>query len=253
MCGIIGFVGRVQEGQWGQTYSLLRHLFIAAEHRGRDATGLVAVTDPSGGKRAGKVVVAKEPVEASRFVETDPAFLNLRRRRCSACVGHVRLATHGDPLDPRNNHPHVGRHLSLVHNGIVSNHRELADRHALRLKSQCDSECLLRIVEASDHPALGLDRCLREVKGSMAVALIDPRESLVWVARNTGRPLWLAKMRKDRRYFFASTASILLSAFRRVLGPHAAGRLDYLAPVAEGSPLALSPSGRLIAPLLDQV
>lgn len=251
MCGIIGFVGTVREGRWRQTHSILRELFIAAEHRGRDATGFIAMTDPLNRAARRRFVVAKQPISAGRFVRSDPTFLRLRRRRCWGLVGHVRLATHGEPSDPLNNHPHIGRHLALVHNGIAANFLELADRHSLKLQSACDSEVLLRITEASPHPALGLDRCLRDIRGSMAVAVFDRKESLVWLARNSGRPLWLAKLREDNRWFFASTASILTSAFRRALGPQEASDFDYLAPVPESTALALSPDGRVVAPLFD--
>ena len=47
---------------------------------------------------------------------------------------------------------------------------------SLRLRSECDSEVLLRLVEASEHPAAGLELCLRETRGSMAVALYLPSQ-----------------------------------------------------------------------------
>ena len=48
---------------------------------------------------------------------------------------------HGSPSENRNNHPHIGTDgLFLVHNGIVSNHREVADKFALHIESDCDSE-----------------------------------------------------------------------------------------------------------------
>ena len=43
MCGIIGFVGEVPEGKWIETYDILNALFLAAEPRGIDATGFVAM------------------------------------------------------------------------------------------------------------------------------------------------------------------------------------------------------------------
>ena len=248
MCGIIGFVGRVPSGMWGQTYSLARELFLSAEHRGRDATGFVAVTD--GGKVSeSKIVIAKQPLTASEFIGSDPEFKRIEHRRCAAFIGHVRLATHGSAANNRNNHPHVGRRYSLVHNGVVGNFRELFDRHSLRLRSHCDSEVLLRIVEQSSHPALGLETCLREVRGSMAVALYDTKERLVWLARNAGRPLWLARLSNDPRVLFASTPDIIIAAIRRAMGPKAQRRLALLLPVPTDVPTAICFGGRIIAPL----
>jgi hypothetical protein len=104
------------------------------------------------------------------------------------------------------------------------------------------------MMEMEEHRALGLDRCLREVDGSMAVAVYDAQTGLVCLARNSGRPLWLARLERDRRWFFASTGTILVEAFRQVLGKNEV-RLDYFAPVPEDTPLALSPTGIVVAPL----
>ena len=70
-------------------------------------------------------------------------------------LGHVRWATHGNPKDNRNNHPHVcsGGRYFLVHNGVISNHLDITDRYGLRLRSDCDSEILLRLVENFRNPA----------------------------------------------------------------------------------------------------
>lgn len=251
MCGIIGFVGQVPEGVWGQTHDLLTELFRASEHRGRDAAGVVALAQPLDNPLMQKTVVAKEPLTASRFVEDNSVFRRLRHQRCSVVIGHVRAATHGRPDtgDNRNNHPFVGEDgLYLVHNGVVLNHQELADKYALRCASECDSEVLLRLIETEENPVLGLSLLLREVEGSFAVAVYDQRRSVVWLCRNAGRPLWLARLERDRRWFFASTGTILLTAFRKVLGKNDV-RLDYLAPIPEDTPMALSPSGMVVAPV----
>jgi glucosamine 6-phosphate synthetase-like amidotransferase/phosphosugar isomerase protein len=139
------------------------------------------------------------------------------------------------------------RNLYLVHNGVVANHEEVADKFALNLTSDCDSEVLLRLIEAYPRRLQGLSECLREVKGSMAIAIYDRKNNWVWLARNHGRPLWLARLQKDRRWFFASRETILLESFRKVLGPSAVKRMDYLAPVPEDTPLVLAADGRIIA------
>ncbi|MGE5607931.1 MAG: class II glutamine amidotransferase [Bacillota bacterium] len=250
MCGIIGLVNFSQE-DWRQSHALLRALFLASESRGRDATGYVAQLHRMDEPFVGRTIVAKAPITASRFVEDNSVFRRLRHQRCSVFVGHVRAATHGaaDTGDNRNNHSFVGEDgLYLVHNGVVLNHREVADAHALHLESECDSEVLLRLIETEEHRALGLDLCLREVQGSMAIAVFDSAAGLVWLARNKGRPLWLARLERDRRWFFASTGTVILEAFRKVLGK-AESRFDYFAPIPEDTPLAIAPHGVVLAPL----
>jgi hypothetical protein len=76
---------------------------------------------------------------------------------------------------------------------------------------------------------------------------MDKKNNWIWLARNSGRPLWLAKLRKDRRWFFASTDRILTDTFKKVLGVSALRGMDYLAPIPADVPLILSPAGGIIA------
>ena len=46
MCGIFGYTGFARENRWGQTHRLLEALLLASEHRGQDATGFAALTEP---------------------------------------------------------------------------------------------------------------------------------------------------------------------------------------------------------------
>jgi glucosamine 6-phosphate synthetase-like amidotransferase/phosphosugar isomerase protein len=250
MCGIAGYVGTSKEGQWGETYVVLRELFLASEHRGRDATGFAALAEPLDRPSRRTVVVGKEPVTSSRFVNTNEDWLGLSRRRSSAVIQHVRAATHGDARtgDNRNNHPFASGSgtLQLVHNGVVGNHADLFDQFSLRPRTECDSEVLLRVAEQAKQPSDGLATCLREVRGSMAVAALDARRGVVYLATNGGRPLWVCRLRDGRRTFFASTASILLAALEKVLGRDR-GWLGSMHPVAPGYVHALTPDGRLVA------
>lgn len=248
MCGIIGYIGYAREGQWRETHDLLGQLLIAAEPRGLDATGFVARTAPLHRPSQKNVIVAKAPVPAQRFVQTNGAFRRLRHQRCSVVLGHVRAATHGDPANNKNNHPFSSDDLHLVHNGVVGNHQELSDANSLRLETDCDSEVLLRLIERAENVGVGLFRCLREVEGSMAVAVYDAKDDLVWIARNRGRPLWLARLRRDRRMFLASTSTILIDAFQAVRGNRVNGEFEMFMPMPEDTPLAISPDGLIVAP-----
>ena len=246
MCGILGFTGQPSEGQWGETHRLLEALFLASEHRGQHATGFVARAEPYKARHPSRTVMDKRPVPASQFVGRSHAWRALRTRRCSTVVGHVRWATHGSPRDNRNNHPFVGRHgLYLVHNGVLLNHEGTCERKGLALTTECDSEAILRIVEAARHPYIGLDDALRHLRGSMAVAVYDAKHNTTYLARNDGRPLWLLRTRNDCRWFFASTREILLEAFTRVLGSHARDHIEYLFPLAAGHVHVLGIDGTL--------
>ena len=199
MCGLLGFCGQPKEGHWGETYRLLTALFIESQVRGSDASGFAAVTDDFKGKSRHRVMLAKAPVPAAQFVR-GTAWRKLRHHRCCSLIAHCRFATVGSADRNINNHPHgnpKGKYF-LIHNGHIRNWQAIAAQHRLRLKSQCDSEVILRLAERAKHPALGLADALATCDGSMAVVLQDIKHAgLLWLVRNYGSPLWL--MRLERR------------------------------------------------------
>ena len=246
MCGIIGFCGHVREGQWGETYHLLESLFLASEDRGQDATGFAALTCPYKSPHEAKTIVAKQPIPVDEFVKTNGPWRHLRHQRCAAVIGHVRMATHGAPADNKNNHPlssQDGR-FHLIHNGVIENYQQLASRRRLRLQTDCDSEVILRLVERTRHAAVGFEEALQLLEGSIAAALLDAEDGLLWLARNEGREIWLLKLR-DGRLFLASTRRILLSAAGRVFGDGLEGQVEMLVPLAAQHVHLLSPDGIL--------
>ena len=250
MCRLIGYAGQSAEGAWGETFAVIEAMFLAAEAgRNVDAAGFAALTSPYKNPLAGTDLMDKAGIPATEFVRSSGAWRGLRHRRCSIVIAHARLASHGSPKDNRNNHPFVSEDgsLYLIHNGVLRTHRDIAKRHGLRLRTDCDSEALLRLVESFSSPLQGLRACLDEVEGSMAVAILDARREALWFARNAGNPLWLCKL-EDKRWFFASTDGLLLGALKEVLGDRATDHIQLLMPLAEGHVHFLSPiTQRLIA------
>jgi glucosamine 6-phosphate synthetase-like amidotransferase/phosphosugar isomerase protein len=239
MCCLLGFSGFCREGQWGQTYEILHQLFLAATCRGVDATGFAALAERYKRPYEHRVVVAKAAVPANEFCSVNPTWLQLHGRRCACLVGHTRMATHGDAKAVRNAHPFSGGGYHLTHNGAISNARDLIDQFSLRMESETDSEVLLHLVRQEGDPVRGLKLCLREARGSLAIAMLEERRGLIWFARR-GRPTWLAKLRNDRRFFYA---------FEAVLGPKAVQQVEMLIPTPDDTVLAISPAGLLVSPL----
>ena len=122
MCGIVGYVGH-QKAE-GILLDSLRRL----EYRGYDSAGIATLSLENNlyqteiRRAAGKLENLKV------FVKKNPCPGNIG-------IGHTRWATHGKPTE-KNAHPHQSNPITLVHNGIIENHRRTFEQ-----APQCNLKC----------------------------------------------------------------------------------------------------------------
>ncbi|MBI2168359.1 MAG: glutamine--fructose-6-phosphate transaminase (isomerizing) [Actinobacteria bacterium] len=179
MCGIVGVTGDQP------ALPVLLEGLGRLEYRGYDSAGVAL---QSGGalwvrKRAGKLS------ELVASVGDAPA-------GATAGIGHTRWATHGRPNDA-NAHPHTdcGGELALLHNGIVENYLSLRARleGAHELRSETDTELLAHLMEErlADGATLAdaARSILREVEGSLAIAVVHASDPELIVAARRVSPL----------------------------------------------------------------
>jgi glucosamine 6-phosphate synthetase-like amidotransferase/phosphosugar isomerase protein len=220
MCGIIGVVlgDRVRSaGEYERIRENFSGMLVAAQVRGVDASGLYivnAVPDGSGvqqyvysaGIPAGSLVTTSEYWKVLDNIGPDTI----------AIVGHTRHATTGLPSDNSNNHPIIDGPLVGVHNGVIWNHEEL--RYKYGAVAEVDSATILSTlnagIAASSRPNAVLElqdirKAMPEVDGSWAIAVSDSRRQAIFLARNSGAPIQLAKEINKRALWFASTNAIL--------------------------------------------
>jgi glucosamine 6-phosphate synthetase-like amidotransferase/phosphosugar isomerase protein len=247
MCGLTGRVGPISEGQWGSEYRLLSALLVAAEARGIDAAGFMAVCQTYKRPSVERIVTDKQPIKASEFVTGNMAWRSLRHRRSPVVLCHTRWGTHGSSNNPENLHPFAGDDgLYVLHNGVIKNHRELADKHGLDLRGECDSEVIVRMLEKSpNNIGMGLKNSLKAIEGSAAILV--HKNGLVWLARNNANPLWLARFKGQRACWIASTAAIFINAVKAARGEGSLRQLDMLLPVAPNTVHLILQDGRILA------
>ena len=64
-------------------------------------------------------------------------------------IGHTRWATHGKPSE-RNAHPHCAGSVSIIHNGIVENYRQLRtelEGAGRTMESDTDTELIAHLID----------------------------------------------------------------------------------------------------------
>jgi glucosamine--fructose-6-phosphate aminotransferase (isomerizing) len=190
MCGVFGFVS--YDGQGPNMKTLARIAEVTME-RGPHAFGF-AWLDWSGRlkmfKRTGRIVNHLGLLE----MMGDARIL----------VGHCRWATHGDPKNNLNNHPHPADGGWIVHNGVVNNHEELAAEYDLHPVTACDSEVLGLLVAASQGTLQTRCAAVANVARGNLTLLGVWRNPARLVAVRAGNPLSLGMIRGGERYYLAS-------------------------------------------------
>jgi glutamine---fructose-6-phosphate transaminase (isomerizing) len=178
MCGIVGILGSKPVA--GELVDALRRL----EYRGYDSAGVATVENGHLERRRaeGKLKnlaerLAHEPLQGR------------------AGIGHTRWATHGAPNE-RNAHPHMTDKVSVVHNGIIENFREIRD--ALRVEgadfsSETDTEVVAHLITSEmrkDGDAVAATgRALQRLRGAFALAIIFSGHDDLMIGAREGSPL----------------------------------------------------------------
>lgn len=208
ICGVCGYLA---DEQARPSVESIVDRFLSIESRGSDASGFSASID-------GKLWRLRAPVPAHVLAGYKTA-KTLLVDQTNAWIGHTRLATRGLASNNENNHPFIGSGLALVHNGIICDYDEQAERLNGQLKGQCDSEIILRLiqrdVDRGGSITSAIKKMARKLDGDMACALINRSGSHLWVWRREWgdrggyTPLWLALQPGVQAVHFASTSYCL--------------------------------------------
>jgi glucosamine--fructose-6-phosphate aminotransferase (isomerizing) len=205
MCGIVGYTGPRAAGP------ILLEGLRRLEYRGYDSAGIALVTE------SGELFVEKR---AGKLVNLRTALLD-RTPNAGIGLAHTRWATHGRPND-LNAHPHVDctGSITVIHNGIIENFRELRDGLESRghvLSSDTDTEALAHLVEEAYAGDLAdaVRTALAQVEGAYAVAVMHRGEPDRLVGARQNVPLVVGI--GDGEAFLASDVAAILAHTDRVI------------------------------------
>lgn len=220
MCGIFGYAGNISKDKYGLAFEFLKELAKESEIRGVDSTGFSCKF-----RDTNIVVTDKLPFRASIFTNASHKFRKLRRKMPDFFIGHTRLGTGSSPIINNNNHPFISKHYHMIHNGIVPSWKNVQKKHELSMKSETDSEVIIRMLEKSredgDNTRDSVKHVLNKVWGNMAVALLDLDSPYIWLFRNEN-PIFVfqvpPKVFGDDVFFFASLSTIFNDAWKTIFG-----------------------------------
>lgn len=173
MCGIIGYTGSED------VKSVLLDALELLEYRGYDSAGIAVRDAPSNQIRvlkcAGRVRDLRTRCESQEVHAT-----------CG--TGHTRWATHGGVSD-ENAHPHQAGNVTLVHNGIIENYRELAADYNLEsgLISETDSEVAAALLNHfyDGDPEKAIRQTTARLKGTYALVIqFEDQPDVIYSVRN---------------------------------------------------------------------
>ena len=208
MCGIVGYTGPREAGP------ILIEGLKRLEYRGYDSAGIALVDD------AGDLFVEKR---AGKLSNLQTAIAD-RTPHAAIGLAHTRWATHGRPND-LNAHPHQDctGEITVIHNGIIENFRELRDEleaRGHRLASETDTEAIAHLVEDAYEGDLAdaVRAALRRLEGAYALVVMHRGETNRLIGARQDVPLVVGVA--DGESFLASDVAAILAHTNRVIFLH---------------------------------
>jgi glucosamine--fructose-6-phosphate aminotransferase (isomerizing) len=197
MCGIVGYVGEKS------SLKFLVDGLARLEYRGYDSSG-VAFKNGSG------IEVYKTQGKLKDLQSMLPSPLPA----ITIGLGHTRWATHGAP-SAINAHPHTVQGVSVVHNGIIENYRELkagliSDGH--EFTSQTDTEVVPHLIARNLRRGLPIEDAIRAaaalLRGAYALGIMHTSTPDTLFAVRNGSPLVIG-IGPDAHYIASDVPALL--------------------------------------------
>ena len=194
MCGIIGYIGNKRPE------SILIEGLKKLEYRGYDSAGIALFNNEIQIiKSVGKISNLEDKINNSKLIDSNIG------------IAHTRWATHGEPSEV-NAHPHRIGHITLVHNGIIENAKEIKEKlqeKGIKFNTATDTEVIAALIDYyyDGNTKEAIEKAIKELKGSYALAIINDLEDKLYAVRCES-PLILGI--GDNEYFVTSDISSIL-------------------------------------------
>lgn len=217
MCGLVGLIA-LNRGTWhsidGGYSTIFKKMLVNARAQGTHATGVFTGIRPNLDSDDGEIIVQKAPGDPQVFVDTaeyKKVHDTFSTSRTSYLIGHSRAATNGTASNNKNNHPFVSGSIVGVHNGIISNDRQLASAEKLKLDGQCDSEVIFSIINKNRVATMSLQDAIQDT-----CADLNGWYACIMTDANCYHKVAIFKNRAPLDILYDSVDKVLLLASRKV-------------------------------------
>ena len=204
MCGIAGYVGDRESAD------VLVDALSKLEYRGYDSAG-IAVFDH------GNIKVKKCKGRLANLVEKMD---EEGKPQGHVGIGHTRWATHGEPSDI-NSHPHGNKRVTIVHNGIIENYKEIEKKlkeAGYKFETDTDTEMIAGLIDLyynGKNEIEAIQKAVKELRGSFAILVMFSGDSNNIYGIKNAAPLILGVGENEN--FLASVISAILSYTRKFI------------------------------------
>ncbi|WP_076259694.1 glutamine--fructose-6-phosphate transaminase (isomerizing) [Intrasporangium flavum] len=204
MCGIVGYVGRSDDGT---ALDVVMEGLARLEYRGYDSAGVALVDGDhvETRKKSGKLANLAAELEANPLPSSTTG------------IGHTRWATHGGPTD-ENAHPHRGGKdgkLALIHNGIIENFHALKKgllADGVEFASETDTEVVAHLVarayDAEGDLTAAMRTVVADLEGAFTLLAIHADQPGVVVGARRNSPL-VVGLGEDANYLGSDVAAFI--------------------------------------------
>ncbi len=226
MCGIFGLVANkdFHKNFPNKIKDISTSLFSLSQTRGSEAAG-IAIND------SGFITVLKDALSPKYFIKEKnykSLFKNSREINLSddlvispnyhfSLIGHSRLVTNGNQSENINNQPVIAEGIVGVHNGIITNEKELLEANKdIKKESDLDSELLFKLLNKNfieeKNILVSINKTFEKIKGSLSIAYFIKDNLNLILTTNTGSLFFL---KNDNLFIFASERFILQSLLKK--------------------------------------
>lgn len=192
MCGLIAIIAKQRYGFYGVHRDIFSQMLYTNVLRGSDATGVFGVN------KQGNLNILKQASPAGWFLG-QKTFIDEFQDKIvpdyQIIVGHNRKATHGERKDV-DAHPFYTEPVCLVHNGMITNHKELCK------ESTVDSNAVCNAFADGNFKEI-----LRDIEGAYAFIWYNIKDKTLYFIRNDRRPLFVIET--NNTYILASEAEMV--------------------------------------------